>query len=186
MTSIRESAVLDAVEAARALSMHSQTISIAVSFDDEPTLILPAPEDRGRRLAVASSIAGRMLRSPFGRIVRGECRRALVRTAATGNAEALLRDALMVSGASGFDLDLDVACRNSGRDLAEALGDAFLARRVVIAADWPLEGAEAAFRRVSAPVVLEAVGGTETGFEKLADFFGLSAMERLDILTEAS
>jgi len=30
------------------------------------------------------------------------------------------------------------------------------------------------------------VGGTETGFEKLADFFGLSAMERLDILTEAS
>ena len=129
MTSIRESAVLDAVEAARVLCMHSETAALALSFDDEPSLRLPAPEDQERRLSMAAGIAEEMLGSSFGRIARGGCLRALVRTAATGNAEALLQDALAASGPSASDDDLDVACRCAGLDLAEALGDAFLARR---------------------------------------------------------
>lgn len=186
MSKAQEAVVLAAAEASFALRLHARaSVRILSCVPPGRPVLLPLMSGASAEdLSAASAILRRAAAGPVGRMADESIRRILERAGRAGTGTALLIDAerRLVSnrGDRSPDPDLWAACPELGCGMAEALGGPTFATQVSDASRRTAGNNR--FRPISEPQALEAIGDADAGFERLADFFGLSSLERLDIL----
>jgi len=184
-----EAVVLAAVKASFDLWLHARASCRLLSCvpPGRPVLLPLASGVSAEDLSGASAALRRALAGSVGRMADGRARRILKRAGEAGTATSLLIDAerrLIWNGRGrNPDPDLWAGCSELGRQMAEALGGPAFAGRV---SDASLRKAgNDRFGPIPEPEALESIGDADAGFDRLAEFFGLSSLERIEVFMGA-